>query len=156
MAIQSEMQSFREHDVYQEVTEDERWTVPSENIIPGKSVFTIKREGIKKVRIVGCGNFQKDTGIAVFTVNVNVITVRVVMLIAGNVWMVLDRNRCKNCLFCTHLWTDRRIFTYLHLCCVGRVSLKRVLCGGSRKLFKDFVQLRGSGVSQEMLFAAFW
>ena len=49
VAIQSEMQSLREHDVYQEVTEDERWTVPSENIIPGKSVFTIKHEGTKKL-----------------------------------------------------------------------------------------------------------
>ena len=42
VAIESEMQSLREHDVYQEVTEDERWTVPSENIIPGKSVFNHK------------------------------------------------------------------------------------------------------------------
>ena len=89
MTIQSEMQSLREHDLYQEVAQEERWTVLLDKIIPGKSVFTIKREGTKKVRIVGCGNFQEDIGIAVFTVNVNVITVRVV-------WMVLDRSRCQN------------------------------------------------------------
>ena len=77
------MQSLREHDVYQEVAEDERWTVPSHKIIPGKSVFTIKREGTRKVRDAGCGNDQEDTGLAVFSVNVNIITVRVVMLIAG-------------------------------------------------------------------------
>ena len=82
-AIQSEMQSLREHDVCQEVAEDERWTLPSHKIIPGKSFFTIKREGTKMVRVVGCGKFQEDTGLAVFTINVNVITVRVVMFIAG-------------------------------------------------------------------------
>ena len=59
MTIQSEMQSLREHDLYQEVAQDERWTVPSDKIIPGKSVFTIKREGTKKVRIIGCGIFKR-------------------------------------------------------------------------------------------------
>ena len=50
LAIQNEMQSLRrEHDVYQEVTEEARWTVPSKSILPGKSVFTIRREGTKKV-----------------------------------------------------------------------------------------------------------
>ena len=43
-----------ECDVYQEVAEDERWTVLSDKIIPGNSVFTIKREGTKKVRVDGC------------------------------------------------------------------------------------------------------
>ena len=79
----SAIPSLREHDVYQEVAEDERWTVPSDKIIPGNSVFTIKCEGTKKVRVDGGGNFQEYNGLAVFTVNVNVITVRVVMLIAG-------------------------------------------------------------------------
>ena len=89
------MQSLREHDVYREVTEEERWTVTSENIIPGKSVFTTKREGTKQVRIVGCGHFQEDTGIAVFTVNVNVIFVRVVMLIAGMFgWFLTGKDVC--------------------------------------------------------------
>ena len=83
LAIHHAMQSLKEHDVYQEVAEEERWTVPSENIIPGKNVFSIKREGTKKVRIVGCGSFQEDNGLAVFTVNVNVITVSVVMLISS-------------------------------------------------------------------------
>ena len=87
VAIQSEMHSHREHDVCQEVTEDERWTVPSENIIPGKSVFTIKREGTKKVRIVGCGNFQEDTRDYCQSGHVD----------CRSVWMVLDRNRCRNC-----------------------------------------------------------
>ena len=45
--------------------------------------MTIKREGTKKVRVVGSGNVQEDIGLAVYTTNVNVITVRVVMLIAG-------------------------------------------------------------------------
>ena len=39
LAIHNEMQSLKEHDVYQEVAEEERWTVPSENIIPGKKRF---------------------------------------------------------------------------------------------------------------------
>ena len=82
-SIQSEMQCLREHDVYQEVAEEERWTVPSEQIIPGKSVFTIKHKVTKKVRVVGCGNFLEDAGLAVLTENVNVVTVRVVMLIAS-------------------------------------------------------------------------
>ena len=64
-AIQYEMQSLREQNVYQEVVEDERWTVPLDKIIPGKSDFTIKRESTKKVRVVGCGIFQEDTGLAV-------------------------------------------------------------------------------------------
>ena len=83
LAIHHAMQSLKEHDVYQEVAEEERWTVPSENIIPGKNVFSIKREGTKKVRIVGCGSFQEDKRLAVFTVNLNVITVSVVMLISS-------------------------------------------------------------------------
>ena len=85
------MQSLREHDVYQEVAEDERWTVLSDKIIPGKSVLTIKIEGTKKVRVVGFGNFQQNTGLAVFTVKVNVITVRVVMLNAGTLgWSLIS------------------------------------------------------------------
>ena len=93
VAIQSEMQSLREHDVFQEVTEDERWTVPSENIIPGKSVFTIKREGTKKVRIVGCGNFQEDTGFCKCERD----NCQSGHVDCRYVRMVLDRNRCKNC-----------------------------------------------------------
>ena len=54
------------------VAEDEPWTVALDKIIPGKSLLTIKRDGTKKVRVVGCGNFQEDTGVAVFTVCVNV------------------------------------------------------------------------------------
>ena len=50
-AIHNEMQSLREHDVYQEVAEEERRTVPFESIVPGITVFSIKREGTKKVRI---------------------------------------------------------------------------------------------------------
>ena len=102
--------SLREHDVYQEVAEDERWTVPSDKIIPGNSVFTIKREGTKKVRVDGGGHFQEYNGLAVFTVNVNVITVRVVMLIAGMLGRFLTRIYVKTA-FSTHLWTVRRKFT---------------------------------------------
>ena len=84
------MQSLKEHDVYQEVAEEEQWTVPSEGIIPGKSVFSIG-EGAKKVRIVGCGNFQEVNGLAVFTVNVNVRTVRAVLLISSLLgWYVTE------------------------------------------------------------------
>ena len=36
------------------------------------------------------------------------------------------------------------------------VSLRRVPCGGSRRLFVGFVQLRDSGVSQGMLFSLRW
>ena len=68
------------------------------------------------------------------------------------VWMVLDRNRCKNC-FSARI--SGRTGSYLRKTstssCVGGVSLKRVLCAGSRRLSMDFVQLRGSGVSQETL-----
>ena len=79
------------------MTEDERWTVPSENIIPGKSVFTIKREGTKKVRIVGCGNFQEDTGIAVFCCECERDNCQSGHVDCRYAWMVLDRNRCENC-----------------------------------------------------------
>ena len=54
------MQSLREHDVCQEMTEEERLTVLSKSIIPGESVFTIKSESTKKDQIVGGGNFQDD------------------------------------------------------------------------------------------------
>ena len=88
------VQSFREHDVYREVTEEERWTVPSENIIPGKSVFTIKREGTKQVRIVGCGNVQEDTGFAVFTAKRECDICQGCHVDCRYVGMVLDRKRC--------------------------------------------------------------
>ena len=83
LAIQNEVQSLREHDARQEMTEEERWTVLSKGIIPGESVFTIKSENTKKAQIVGSGNFQDDAGMAVSFVNVTVMTVRVLMLIAS-------------------------------------------------------------------------
>ena len=90
LAIQNEVQSLREHDVCQEMTEEERWTVLSKSIIPGESVFTIRSESTKKDQIVGGGNFQDDAGMAVSIVNVTVMTVRVLMLIAGVVgWFVI-------------------------------------------------------------------
>ena len=90
LAIQNEMQSLREHDVCQKVTEEERWTVPSQSIIPGESVFTIRSKSKKKDQNVGSRNFQDDTGMAVSTVNVTVMTVRVLMLIASVVeWFVI-------------------------------------------------------------------
>ena len=56
--------------------------VLSKNIIPGKSVFTIRSESTKKDQLLGGGNFQDDAGMAVSIVNVTVMTVRVLMLIA--------------------------------------------------------------------------
>ena len=95
VAIQSEMQSLREHDVYQEVTEDELWTVPSENIIPGKSVFTIKREGegsdcwLRKISrgYWYCGLYCKRERDNCQSGHVD----------CRYVWMVLNRNRCEHC-----------------------------------------------------------
>ena len=83
LAIQKEVQCLREHDVCQEMTEEERWTVLSKSIIPGESVFTIGSESTKKDQIVGGGNSQDDAGMAVSIVNVTVMTVRVLMLIAS-------------------------------------------------------------------------
>ena len=83
LAIQNEVQSLREHDVCQEMTEEERLTVLSKSTIPGESVFTIKSESTKKDQIVGGGNFQDDAAMAVSIVNVTVMTVRVGMLIAS-------------------------------------------------------------------------
>ena len=37
--------------------ERERGSVHPHKIIPGKGVFTIKREGTMKVWVVGCGSF---------------------------------------------------------------------------------------------------
>ena len=51
----------------------------------------------KKVRIVGCGNSQEDNGLAVFTLNVNVITVRVVMLNSSLLGWFVTGVDVKNC-----------------------------------------------------------
>ena len=69
--------------MYQEAADSERSTEPSHNNSRQGRFFTIKREGINKVRVVGCGFFKETTGLAVFTVSVNVITVRIVQFVAG-------------------------------------------------------------------------
>ena len=77
LALQNEVQSLREHDVCQEMTEKERWTILSKSIIPRERVFTIRSENTKKDQIVRSGNFQDDAGMAVSVVNVALMTVRV-------------------------------------------------------------------------------
>ena len=76
LAILNELQSLREHDVCQEMTEEERWTALSKSIIPGESVFTMRSESTKKDQIVGGGNFRNNAGISVSVVNVTVMIVR--------------------------------------------------------------------------------
>ena len=127
----------------------------SKSIIPGKTVFSIKREGTKKVRIVGCGNFQEDSGLAVFTVNVDVITVRVVMLISSLLGWFVTGVDVKTAFLHASPDGQEDIYVRPPPCPVG-VSLRRVPCGGSRRVFMGFVQLRDSGVSQGILFSLRW
>ena len=82
-AFQSEMQSLREHDVSQEVAEEERWTTPQtksfqERTFSSSSVKAQRRFGLSHSEI-----FRRTLVLQPFTINANVITVRVVLLIAG-------------------------------------------------------------------------
>ena len=59
------VQALREHDVCQEMKEEEQWTVLSKIIMSGESVSTIRSESTKKDQIVGGRNFHDDASMAV-------------------------------------------------------------------------------------------
>ena len=99
-AIQNEMQSPREHDVYQEVAEEERWTTPSDKFIPRafspSSVEAQRRFGLsvaenfKRTLVLQsdrkCERHNCQSGHAD----------------CRSVCKVLDKNRCRNC-FSPHI-----------------------------------------------------
>ena len=87
------MQSLRKHDLYQEVTEEERWTVPSENIIPGKSVFTINAKAQSRFELSVAEIFKRTLVRSLYCKRECDIF-QSCHVDCRYVWMVLERKRC--------------------------------------------------------------